>query len=407
MFCEVITILIARIFVWLILLIVLPDLYLDWQYLRRHPRFTLKKRVLWWLPCIVMLVYTVALASIKNFVPTDLRWLSAYLSLVGVIVMPKAVFAFCSAIGLWWARRHHLRVNRGNMVGAVGAVITVILFIYSITLGPRQFTVRHVDLTFKDLPKAFDGYRIVQFSDAHIGSFNHVMDHCLERNIDSVIAARPDMICFTGDLQNLQPGELQLHAKDLRRLATFSKGRVPVISVLGNHDYSYYVGGSEAHQREVERQMVEMQKSLGWRLLRNENMPVVRGRDTLWIAGEEWGEIPKAKRCPNRSDLRKTLRGIPKKAFTIVLQHNPKMWDLHILPESKAQLTLAGHTHAGQIELFGLRPTMLSYKEDYGLYENSGRYLYVSCGWSGAFPCRLGATPEIVVITLHRGDSAQ
>ena len=85
---------IARIFIPIILAIVLPDLYFDLHYLRRSSWRIWWKRLLWWLPSIGLLGYTVALASIRNFAPDDLFWLNLYLFLVGSIVTPKAIFAF-------------------------------------------------------------------------------------------------------------------------------------------------------------------------------------------------------------------------------------------------------------------------------------------------------------------------
>jgi predicted MPP superfamily phosphohydrolase len=93
------------------------------------------------------------------------------------------------------------------------------------------------------------------------------------------------------------------------------------------------------------------------------------------------------------------------KAFVICLQHNPLLWEESLVserPRAIARLTLSGHTHAGQISLFGLRPTMLQYKYDYGLYERQNRFLNVSGGIGGLVLFRLGATPEISVITLHQ-----
>jgi len=96
------------------------------------------------------------------------------------------------------------------------------------------------------------------------------------------------------------------------------------------------------------------------------------------------------------------MKGIPQKAFAIMLQHNPIAWDSDILYYPQVMLTLSGHTHAGQINILGLRPTMFSYKEDYGLYSSGNRLLYVTSGLCGLVPLRIGATPEIAVITLHR-----
>ena len=96
------------------------------------------------------------------------------------------------------------------------------------------------------------------------------------------------------------------------------------------------------------------------------------------------------------------MRGVGARAFTIVLQHNPKAWEKYIVKDARARLTLCGHTHGGQLSLFGFRPTQIEYHQDDGLYKMANRYLYVSSGLGGLVPFRLGVTPEIVVITLHK-----
>ena len=96
------------------------------------------------------------------------------------------------------------------------------------------------------------------------------------------------------------------------------------------------------------------------------------------------------------------MDGIEETAFVVMMQHNPWLWRTQILPNTHAQLTLSGHTHGGQINLLGLRLTRLTYREDKGLYQQEGRYLFVTSGLGGVFPFRLGMPSEIAVITLKR-----
>ena len=108
---------------------------------------------------------------------------------------------------------------------------------------------------------------------------------------------------------------------------------------------------------------------------------------------------------PNYADYEKALAGVSKGQFVLMLQHDPKEWEATIAEHNKhvaPQLTLCGHTHAGQLSLFGLRPTMLGYHYDYGLHEKSGSSLYVTSGLSGVVPFRFGASAEIAIITLHK-----
>lgn len=386
---------IARIFIPIILAIVLPDLYFDLHYLRRSPWRIWWKRLLWWLPSIGLLGYTVALASIRNFAPDDLFWLNLYLFLVGSIVTPKAIFAFCSGLGLLYCRLTHTRNNWGNLVAPPLCLFSLYILIYGSTLGFRKLEVRHIDIYSRELPKAFDGYRIAQFTDAHVGTLTGNRYKMLTRVIDSLNAQNADAIVFTGDLQNMQPSELypvqdllkSLHAKD------------GVFSVLGNHDYSQYIKADPAVKAANEREVISRERQFGWTVLLNEHHTIRRGKDSLVIAGEENDGLPL---FPDRGDINKTLEGISPSAYVVMLQHDPSAWRRSILPKSQVQLTLSGHTHGGQIQLFGLRPTMLTSKEDYGLYLDGNRALYVSAGISGLIPFRFGIPGEIAVITLHK-----
>ena len=85
-----------------------------------------------------------------------------------------------------------------------------------------------------------------------------------------------------------------------------------------------------------------------------------------------------------------------------MVEHTPTAWRDLILPETKAHLTLSGHTHGGQVNLFGLRLTRFTYAEDAGLYWEGDRALYVTSGVGGLVPMRFGIPGEIVVITLRK-----
>lgn len=383
---------IERVIIPILLIIVLSDLYIDIHYFRRHYHLVWWKRLLWWLPCMVMVGYTCALASIRNFVPSDITWIDIYLFLIGLFYIPKGVFTFWSSLG-WVARKFitHTHRNWGHYLGLVLGAVTVGMFFYGLTVGVRRFRVVRQDLWFSNLPPEFDGYRIVLFSDAHVGSFDRFRHKLLQRDIDSINAQKADLIVFAGDLQNTQPSDIDGHARALSSLSSTDG----VVSVLGNHDYSRYTGYSTYARLRNEQLTIERELQMGWILLRNQHKVIRRGADSIVVAGEENGGKPK------RDNLKKTLAGVSPFAFTILVQHDPRVWDADILPHSTAELTLSGHTHGGQVSLFGLRPTQLFYREDYGLYEHKGRYLYVSGGIGGVVPFRLGMTPEINVITLH------
>lgn len=386
---------IARIIFPIILAIVLPEIYFDIYYLRRRYKYGFWRRLLWLLPGILMLVYSIALATIKNFVPDDLKLLNMYLALVGLFVGPKAVFALFSFLGRLWCKITHSRHNWGNLIGVFASLFGVYVFVYGYTAGFHKLDVNHVNLEFADLPDAFDGYRIVHFSDAHVGTFTGKRKKILLRAVDSINAQHADAIVFTGDIQNIQPSELY----PLQGILSSLKAKDGIYSILGNHDYSTYIKADSTVKVSNEQEIISLERQFGWDLLLNEHRSIHRGKDSLVIAGEENGGVAPH---PDKADLRKTLSTVSDGAFVVMLQHDPSAWRQSILPESTAQLTLSGHTHGGQLSIFGFRPTMLMMGEDKGLYEQSGRYLYVNAGLGGVVPFRFGMPSEITVITLHK-----
>ena len=382
---------IARISIFVILLIVLPDAYIYVRYLRQRVGIASWHRLIWWMPTFILIVYTIALSLIPDFAPDELLWLNVYLFLLGLIAVPKLLFALCSTVGLLLRRLLRLRHNWGNYIGVVLSLGALYILIYGSTIGVDELRVRRVTLTFDNLPRAFDGYRIVQFSDAHVGSMKPEM---MQRIVSTINSLKPDAVVFTGDLQNMQPHETDGCAHILSRLRAVDG----VFSVLGNHDYSMYVAADEARKRSNEALLQSRERSYGWQLLMNESRVVHRGADSIVIAGAENDGRPP---FPSRVDMRKMLSGISSDAFVIMLQHDPSSWRRTILPQSRAMLTLSGHTHGGQLSLFGFRPTQLTGREDCGIYREGERVLNVSTGVGGFLAFRFGMPPEVVEITLR------
>ena len=177
------------------------------------------------------------------------------------------------------------------------------------------------------------------------------------------------------------------------------KAKDGIFSVLGNHDYSDYTNEDPAIEAANEREVVSRQIQFGWNVLRNEHVSIRRGNQSIVIAGEESACL---KKSPDKRDINKTLDGISDNAFVIMMQHAPLVWKEGILPVSNVQLTLSGHTHGGQVDILGFRPTKLSYEEDYGLFQEDDRMIYVTSGIGALIPFRFGVSPEIAVITLRK-----
>ncbi len=267
---------------------------------------------------------------------------------------------------------------------------------YGVFVGYEQFEVHHVEYASADLPEAFDGYRIVQFSDAHVGTMTGSRQQLLQRVVDSINVQKADMIVFTGDMQNIYPDELVPHVATLRQL----KAKDGVYAVLGNHDYATYQNVHPVHKDKNCRKTIQALRDMHFDLLLNEHRIIRRDNDSIVIAGmENWGRV---KRMPRKGDLQKTLACLGENPFIVLLQHDPTAWRKKILPECNAQLTLSGHTHGGQAQLFGWSPVALTYDEWGGMYSEGDRSLYVSTGLGALIPFRLNQPGEIVVITLRK-----
>ena len=384
---------IDRIIILLLLVLFLPQLYFDRRKWRRRGVLV---RVLSWLPTLAMMVATVVLALERDFTTPDQTAENTYLLVLGLYFIPKAVYVLCSIVGRIVKKLSHSRYNWGNLVGMVLGLIIVYVMLYGSFIGVRRLNVNHVEITLEKLPRAYDGYKLVLFSDAHVGSFTGWRKKLLQRDIDSINAQKADAIVFAGDLQNLRPTELYPVQDILRQL----KAPDGVFSVLGNHDYSDYIKDDPAICAANEREMQSRQRQFGWTLLMNEWKSINRGplkEGRLVFAGMENYSM---KDSTQRADLKLTLAGIDPADCVILLQHDPSAWQQLILPEANVPLTLSGHTHGGQLSFFGLRATRAKGGEDYGLYHEGHHQLYVTCGIGGLIPFRFGVSPEIAVITL-------
>ena len=386
---------IARIFIIIIILIILPDIYIDAHYLRHKSKYSWWKRLLWWTPGTAMILYTLKLTFEKDFVPTNMSVINIYLFLLGLLVAPKLLFMIFSFVGWQICRWKHKRLNIGNIIGFICAIITIIMLVYGSTFGVKNLNVSHIDYYSENLPEAFEGYRIIHFTDVHSGSFTGNDTTLLRSFIDSINAQHGDMIVFTGDLQNKLSSELY----PLKNIFSRLHAHDGVISILGNHDYSEYISATDEMKRKNENEHIRMHKEFGWQLLLNDNIKIHRGADSIVIVGtENDGRAP----FPKKADYKKAMHDIDDNDFIVMLQHDPSAWERNILPNTKSHLTLSGHTHGGQFKMFGWSPASFAYHQWGGYYEKEGRGIYVSTGIGGVVPFRIGMSPEIAVITLHK-----
>ena len=269
-----------------------------------------------------------------------------------------------------------------------------------IFFGKYRYRIINHKIYFKNLPKKFDGYKLIQLSDFHCGSLEN--KHMVDKAVKMVNDENADLILFTGDFVNNRFEEVKPWVKSLSKL----KAKDDMISVLGNHDYGDYQRWSNKKKKEENfKNLLEIQKKIGFRVLMNENKYVIKDGEKIAIVGvENWGA-----RFNQLGDIEKSIKNISDKDFKIVLSHDPTHWE-RVLKDhpKKFDLTLSGHTHGMQfgIEIPGIikwSPVQWVYKYWAGLYNHRGRYLNVNRGFGVlAFPGRVGIWPEITSITLKR-----
>ena len=274
-------------------------------------------------------------------------------------------------------------------------LLVILLFIYGMIFGKYNYKViKHV-LYVDDLPPAFDGFKIVQISDIHSGSFKNRA--AVKRGIELVNAQKADLFVFTGDLVNFRAEEIKPW------ISEFSKIRAPYgqFAVLGNHDYG---GTTQADKTENLRQIKLYHQELGFNLLMDRHVQIKKNGSYINLAGvENWGIG-----FGERGDLKKAMSGIKDNEFTVLLSHDPTHWEAQAkLFTPKIHLTLSGHTHGMQfgIEAFGIKwsPVKYRYAHWAGLKEENGRVLNVNRGFGFiGFSGRVGIWPEITVIELKK-----
>jgi hypothetical protein len=295
--------------------------------------------------------------------------------------------------------------GRREFLAKVGLAVAALPFgaiLYGAWRGKYDYQVREYELSFADLPEAFDGYKITQLSDIHVGSFDDKEEVAYAVKLAN--QQQSDLILFTGDLVNNEAKEMN-GWEDIFGSLTAADG---VYSVLGNHDYGDYVQwGTKEAKEENMQQLYKVQKDMGWRLLLDENEKITRGADSISLVGvQNWG----GGRFPKYGDLQKASAGLSKDEFKVLLSHDPTHWDLQVKnDEKKYHLTLSGHTHGMQfgIEIPGfikLSPAWFIYKKWAGIYKEAGQFLNVNRGFGFlGYSGRAGIWPEITVITLKKG----
>lgn len=297
------------------------------------------------------------------------------------------------------------RVFVSRMAVALAALPFFSVF-HGMVKGKYLFKLHKVRLAFPDLPKAFEGFRIVQISDLHIGSFRS--QEPLEEAVDLINAQKPDLVLCTGDWVNNIADETAPFTEVLSGI----QARYGKYSVLGNHDYGDYVPwNSVTEKAENLKKLIAYQEEAGFSNLRNKGVRIQRDSDTIYLAGvENFGAPP----FPQHGRISEALKEANNTDFTVLMSHDPTHFDLEIKHfDKKIHITLSGHTHGMQfgIEIPGWvkwSPVKWKYSKWAGIYRENDRYLYVNRGLGFiGFPGRVGIWPEVTLIELYRSENGQ
>ncbi len=325
-------------------------------------------------------------------------------SLYGLTVssfIPKLIFVIISSILYYTNYAFGLEesIYIIPIIGVLSGFFPFFVILYAIFRTLYRFSVHKIKVKHDYLSKHFNGLKIIQISDLHLGSFIFRY-HILDRAIKVINHLQPDYIFFTGDLVNNFAWELKGWSSVLERL----NAKHGKYAVLGNHDYGDYSQWKSFEQKKQNFESIKyFYKKIDFKLLLNESDIIEREGEKFAIIGiENWGNPP----FKQYGDLHKAIENVSDIPFKILLSHDPSHWNEEVVDKTDIALTLSGHTHGMQagikIRSKEWSPIKYKYKQWAGLYRLDNQYLYVNrgLGWMG-FPGRFGMRPEITFIELQ------
>ena len=262
----------------------------------------------------------------------------------------------------------------------------IVLFLVYSHYEYRHIKIRTIEIKSKDIPEEFNGKRVLFVADFQYDTMARYNKRQQKKAIEMINAQKKDMILLGGDYATWENNIPKFYedAKDIKI------PELGVYAIYGNHEYP------------GEEETAENMKKLGFNLLVNENRKITINNENIYIAGvtDLWHGKP---------DAKKALEGLKREDFVLFLTHNPEYFEEMTEDEKqKADITLAGHTHGGQVTFFG-KIIMSAIKDKkkygYGMKEYNGHKIYITSGLGGAFLemfIRFFAQPEIVIFELKR-----
>jgi len=408
-----------------IVVLYILDVYLYWVYKANIWRGS---RIIGWVLSFLLwspFIMIVSMAIVSVFHPYE-NWGHAFKGYYGglifagyasklfplvLILVSDFIKIFRRVFGMSRSKNsnENFRLSRSKFLKNLGLLSGGLLF-GSLTLGMFKwiydFKVRKKQVFLPNLPAGFEGFRIVQISDIHLGSWLSKGE--LREVVQIVNDLNSDVVFFTGDLVNYTTDEAYPFEDILKRI----QGKFGVYSILGNHDYGDYKRWPDIEKKKQNlKGMYKLHERLGWKLLRNQNEILITGNDQLAIIGvENWGSM---KRFQKFGDLDVAVKGAENVPVKLLLSHDPSHWQYKVSDFSTTiDLTFSGHTHGAQfgIEIPGVRwsPSQYIYKYWAGLYSGKNKrtgetqHLYVNRGVGAiGYPGRVGILPEITLVELQ------
>jgi predicted MPP superfamily phosphohydrolase len=377
-------------------------------------------RILQNLSIIGLIVFSVTWTILHPTIENDPESYRSHFVLTAVfaiIYIPKLilVFAFwCGELLILLKRLKYRLFNRHKSIsslvkfhirrtfalaGLFLSLVIVFFILKGIYVTRSDFQVREVHVFSADLPAVFDGFRVVQLSDMHLGSWTNPKD--VEKGLLMAQQAKPDLICLTGDLINVNSAETEPYIKAFTALnAPYGK-----LAILGNHDMGDYAryGSRDSSGNDIHRISLFYEQTR-FQLLRNRHIILKKETDSLAVIGiDNWGK----KKFRQYGKLDKAMNGCDSTGFSILLSHDPTHWRAEVENKKDIDLTLSGHTHGMQMALeikdYRFSPAYFIYKQWAGLFTTNTQQLYVNPGFGFlGFPGRIGLRPEITLLILHR-----
>lgn len=321
-----------------------------------------------------------------------------------ILFFVEDIFRFLKWVFLFITKKNQLgypkRTKPLGLSAAIWGLLMFMLVVYGMLFGFTHYKVHHVDFVHIDVPESFNGFKIAQISDIHLGTFGNKKQ--VEKGLNKLMDQKPDMIVFTGDMVNNYSSEALDYIDLFKKLeAPFGK-----YAIMGNHDYAHYAYKlTKKEQNEDTQKLRQVIEQMGFTILSNSNEIIFRNADSIILAGvENWGNAP----FPQYGELETALNNIDSASFVLLLSHDPSHWSQKVLSfKLPIALTLSGHTHGMQFgfELGNKKwsPVQYIYPNWAGMYQRGKQHLYVNRGFGCiGFPGRVGIRPEITLIELKK-----